>query len=135
MRPMKLLRRVLYYQAVVWSACGFAIAIAPELVLRRLFEQVPSPDDTYVRICGVMSIGLAMLMVLVAQKLDDVWWWSWAFAALDAAIVTITALHVLLGLPKGSGALLWWLFGGVNLVLGGTLLAGMARAGQEKPFV
>jgi hypothetical protein len=134
MRPMKLLRRALYYQAAMWSACGLAIAIAPGFVLQRLFEQVPYPDDTYVRICGVMSVGLAMLMVLVAQKLDDVWWWSWAFAALDAAIVTITALHVLLGLPKGS-APLWWLFAGVNLVLGGTLLAGMARAGQEKPFV
>jgi hypothetical protein len=135
MRRMKLLRRVLYYQAAVWSACGLAIAIAPRLVVQRLFDQVPYPDDTYVRICGVMSIGLAMMMVLVAQKLDDVWWWSWGFAAMDAVVVTITTLHVLFGLPKGSGALLWWLFAGVNLVLGGTLLAGMARAGQEKPFV
>jgi hypothetical protein len=54
---------------------------------------------------------------------------------MDAAIVTITTLHVLLDLPKGSGALLWWLFSGVNLALGVTLLVGMARAGQEKPFV
>jgi hypothetical protein len=135
MRPMKLLRRALYYQAAVWTACGLSIAIAPGFVLQRLFDQVRYSDDAYVRISGVMSVGLALLMVLVAQRLDDVWWWSWAFAAADAAIVTITALHALLGLPKGSGALLWWLFAGVNLVLGAALLVGLARAGQEKPFV
>jgi hypothetical protein len=135
MRRMKLLRRALYCQAAVWAACGLAIAIAPALILQRLFDQVPYPDDTYVRISGVMSVGAALMMVLVAQKLDDVWWWSWAFAAMDAAIVTITGLHALLGPPDGSGVLLWWLFAGVNLGLGGAVLTGMARAGQEKPFV
>jgi hypothetical protein len=134
MRRMKLLRRVLYYQAAVWVACGVTTAIAPGTVL-RLFDQVQYPDVTYVRVCGVMSVALALLMVLVAQKTDEVWWWSWAFAAADASIVTITALHATFGLPDGSGALLWWLFAGVNLMLGGAMLVGMAQAGQEKPFV
>jgi hypothetical protein len=131
---MKLLRRVLYYQAAAWTACGLAVAVAPRLVLQTLFEQVPYPDHTYVRVCGVMSVGLALTMVLVAQKVEDLWWWSWAFALTDAAIVTITALHALFGLPDGSGALLWWLFAGVNAALGAALLAGMGFAAQEKPF-
>lgn len=131
---MKLLRRVLYYQAAMWTACGLAVAVAPRWVLQTLFDQVPYPDHTYVRVCGVMSVGLALTMVLVAQKVEDLWWWSWAFALTDAAIVTITALHALFGLPDGSGALLWWLFAGVNAALGAALLAGMGFAAQEKPF-
>jgi hypothetical protein len=131
---MKLLRRVLYYQAAAWTACGLAVVVAPRWVLQTLFDQVPYPDHTYVRVCGVMSVGLALMMVLVAQKVEDLWWWSWAFALTDAAIVTITALHALFGLPDGSGALLWWLFAGVNAALGAALLAGMGFAAQEKPF-
>jgi hypothetical protein len=134
MRRMSLLRRVLYYQAAVWTACGIAVAITPGTVL-RLFDQPSYPDVTYVRVSGVLSVGLSLMLVLVAQKLDDVWWWSWTFAAADAAIVTITALHAVLGLPRGAGALLWWLFAGVNLVLGCAMLVGLGRAGQEKPFV
>ena len=132
---MKLLRRVLYYQAAVWSACGLAVAIAPHWVLQTLFDQIPYPDDAYVRVSGVMSVGLALTMVLVAQKIEDLWWWSWAFALTDAGIVTITALHALFGLPGDSGAALWWLFASVNLTLGAALLAGMGLAAQEKPFV
>lgn len=131
---MNLLRRVLYYQAAVWTACGLAIAVAPRPVLQTIFDQVPYSDDAYVRVCGAMSIGLALMMVLVAQKIEDLWWWSWAFALTDAAIVTITALHALFGLPDGSGAMLWWLFAGVNAVFAAALLTGMGFAAQEKPF-
>jgi len=131
---MKLLRRVLYYQAAVWALCGVAIALAPRWVLQTVFDQVPTPDDALARVCGAMSVGLALMMVLVAQKLDDLWWWSWAFALTDAAIVTITALHAVLGLPDGSGALLWWLFAGVHGAFAAALLAGIGLAAQEKPF-
>lgn len=131
---MKLLRRVLYYQAVIWTGCGLAVIIAPRWVLVTLFDQVPYPDYGYVRTTGAMSVGLALLMVLVAQKIEDLWWWSWAFALTDAALVTITSLNVLFGLPAGSGAVLWWLFAGVNLALGTGLLAGMGLASQDKPF-
>jgi hypothetical protein len=131
---MKLLRRVLYYQAAVWTACGLAIAVAPRWVLQTVFDQVPSPDDAFARVCGAMSVGLALMMVLVAQKIEDLWWWSWAFALTDAAIVTITALHATFGLPDGSGALLWWLVAGVHAVFAAALLAGIGTAAQEKPF-
>jgi len=131
---MNLLRRALYYQSATWTACGLAIAIAPRWALVSVFRQIPYPDYTYVRVCGAMSIGLSLLMVLIAQNIESTWWWSWAFALTDAAIATITALHALFGLPARSSGVLWWVFAGASLALGTGLLAGLAKTGQEKPF-
>ncbi len=129
---MKLLRRFLYYQAVLWAGGGLAVGLAPRWVLVSLFNQPLYPDFTYVRACGVMALGIALLAVLVAQRIQDVWWWSWAFALTDAALVTLTALNALFG---SVAAALWWIFALSNLALAIGLLAGMARAAQEKPFV
>ena len=132
---MALLRRVLYWMATAWALCGVAVAVAPRWILVSLFDQRPYPDYTYVRATGVMSVGLAMLMVLVAQHLDDMWWFSWTFALVGAALATISALNALFGVPAGSGSLLWWLFAGANTAFTAGVLVGMGRAGQEKPFV
>src|SRR5439155_1041285 len=43
-RPMSLLRRVLYWHAVVWTGCGVAIAVAPRWVLVSLFDQPAYPQ-------------------------------------------------------------------------------------------
>ena len=131
---MSILRRFLYYSAALWAVCGLGVAIVPHWVLVGIFKQVEYPDYAYVRVTGAMSIGLALLMVLVAQRLDELWWFSWAFALTGAAIVTITTLHALFGVPQGSSSVLWWLFAGVNAVLTAGVLVGMAMAGQEKPF-
>jgi len=131
---MTFLRRALQAFAVVWAGCGLAVAIAPRWVLVSWFSQVPYPDYTYVRICGVAAIGMGMLAVLVSRTLAEIWWWSWAFAFTSVLVAVITALHALAGPPPGSGTLLWWTFAGVNAVLGAALMLGMGRAGQEKPF-
>jgi hypothetical protein len=131
---MTFLRRALQAFAAVWAGCGAVVALAPRWALVTLFSQVPYPDYTYVRVCGVSAIGLAMLAVLVSRRLDDVWWWSWALAVTAVLVTVVTALHALLSVPEGSGSLLWWLFAGINAALGAALLMGMARAGQEKPF-
>lgn len=131
---MKLLRSVLYAQAALWAGSGLAIAVAPHRVLQGLFDQPAYVEATYVRLTGVLSIGLALLMVLVAQRLEDVWWWSWAFILTTAGVVTVTGLHALFGLPDDAGALLWWLFAGLNAALLVGLMAGMAKTSQEKPF-
>ena len=131
---MTFLGRALQAFAAVWAACGAVIALAPRWALVSVFSQVPYPDYAYVRVCGVSAIGLALLAVLVSRRLDDVWWWSWAFAVTAVLVAVVTALHALLSIPEGSGALLWWIFAGANAVLGAALLMGMARAGQEKPF-
>ncbi len=132
---MTILRRSLRAFAVVWVACGAAIAVAPRWALVDLFDQVPYPDYTYVRVAGAAAIGLALLAVLVSRNLGDVWWWSWAFALTAALTATVTGLNALFSVPPGAGSFLWWFFATTNVVLAAGLLVGLGRAGQEKPFV
>ena len=131
---MTLLDRVLRAQALVWTAAGLGVVAVPRWVLVTVFKQVPYPDYTYVRVSGAMAIGLSLLAVLVARKIEDVWWWAWSFAITDAAVATITATNALVGRPDGSSALLWWLVSAVNAALAAGLLVGLGRTGQEKPF-
>ena len=44
-------------------------------------------------------------------------------------------LTALLGLPAAAAAWPWWALAAVSAVIGAGLLVGMARAGEEKPFV
>jgi hypothetical protein len=132
---VKLLRRVLTVQAAVWGACGVAVVVVPHRIIHRVFDQPAYPDYTYVRLTGIMSAGLAMLMVLVAQRIEDAWWWAWAFILTTAGIVTATGLHALFGGPVGARPALWWLFAGLNGLFLVGLLAGMAAASREKPLV
>jgi hypothetical protein len=132
---MKLLRRTLYLHAVVWAGCGLALAVLPRLVMRTVFDQVPYPDYAYVRVAGVLSFGLALLMVLVVQGSEDRWWWSWAFVLVDVGVGGIALANALGGAPAGSGRSLWWLFSGTSLVLGVGLIAGLAKTGTERPPV
>ena len=132
---MALLRRVLYWQAALWAAIGLLQVTVPRWLLETVFRQPPMADLAYVRAVGVMAVSFALFMVLVAQRIEDVWWWAWAFAITDAALATVCALNALLGPVEGSATAYWWLLAAVNVAFGAGLLAGMARAGQEKPFV
>jgi hypothetical protein len=132
---MVFLRRSLLTFAAVWVGCGAVVAIAPRWALVDLFDQVPYPDYTYVRVTGAAGIGLALLAVLVSRSLESVWWWSWAFAFTAALTATVTALNAVFSVPAGAGRLLWWLFAASNAALTAGLLVGLGRAGQEKPFV
>jgi hypothetical protein len=131
---MALLTRMLRIQAAVWALAGTAVSVAPSFVLVTLSKQAPLPDYSYLRIIGIMSIGLALMAVLLSQHLEDIWWWAWAFAITDAGIVTVAVLNVLIAKPSVSGAALWWVFAGLNAALAAGLLVGLGRAGQEKPF-
>jgi hypothetical protein len=131
---MTLLRRILYWQATLWTAAGILEIAAPRWFLETVFRQPPYPDVAYVRSMGVMCVAFALLMVLVAQRVEDVWWWAWAFALADAALATVCALNALLGPIEGAATVYWWLLGGGNVVFGAGLLLGMARTGQERPF-
>ena len=55
---MAFLRRALQLFAIVWGASGLAIAFVPRWILVTWFEQVPYPDYTYVRICGIAAVVL-----------------------------------------------------------------------------
>jgi hypothetical protein len=132
---MTLLRRVLYWQAALWAASGLLQIAVTRWFLQTVFRQPPVADLAYVRAMGVMCVAFALFMVLVAQKLEDVWWWAWAFAITDAALATICTLNALFGPVDGSATAYWWVLAAGDVVFGAALLVGMARAGQERPFV
>jgi hypothetical protein len=120
-------------QAVVWAACGIAIAVAPRFVLVTVFDLPPLPDQGYVRIAGVFAFSLSLLMVLVARRLETLWWFAWAFVLATAGSAIIAALNALFGLPEGASPLLWWLFATVSAAFTVGLLAGVAKTGTERP--
>ena len=117
---------------MVWMLSGLAIAIMPHFWLLTVFDQVGYPDFAYVRFAGVEAIALAMLMVMVANHLEDNWWWSWAFVVATGAMAIIGIVNVAVGLPHGSSSGLWWLVFGVNAVLVLGLLYGLAKTGTER---
>jgi hypothetical protein len=130
---MTVLRRALQAFAAIWASCGIALILVPRLVLVDLFDQPAYPDYAYVQFAGAASVTLAMLAVMVSRR-EEAWWWSTAFAIATGLTATITALHAAIGLPDGAGALLWWLFAGVNAGLTVWLLVGLSYASQEHPI-
>jgi hypothetical protein len=120
-------------QALVWAACGIAIAVAPRFVLVTLFDLPPLPDQGYVRIAGVFAFSLSLLMVLVARRLETLWWFAWAFVLAAAGSAIVAALNALFGLPDGVSPLLWWVFATISTAFTFGLLAGLAKTGTERP--
>ena len=132
---MTLLRRLLKIDSALWVVWSLAVLIAPGWVIEDLLSQPASPGYGWVRASAVMGLVLALLMVLVSQKLEELWWWSWAFAILEIGLATVLALTALFGLPDGVASWPWWILAVINGAVGAGLLAGMGLAGQEKPFV
>jgi len=120
-------------EALVWAACGVAIAVAPRFVLVTLFDLPELPDQGYVRIAGVFAFCLSLLMVLVARRLETLWWFTWAFVLATAGSAIVAALDALFGLPDGASPLLWWVFAAVSTAFTAGLLAGLAKTGTERP--
>lgn len=132
---MKLLRRLLKVQAALWLVWSLAVGLFPGRVLEGLLGQPTPPDYVWVRASAVMGVVLALLMVLVAQKIDELWWWSWAFALLEVGTATLFAINAMFGVPPGADAWPFWVLAIVNGCFGAGLLVGMGVGGQEKPFV
>ena len=129
---MRLLQRVLLLMALVWAVCGTAIAVAPRFVLVTLFDLPEPPDFGYVRVAGVLSFSLALLMVMISRRLADLWWLAWAFVVAAGGTALVAAGTALLGLPEGASPLLWWLFASMSTVFTVGLLAGLAKTGTER---
>ncbi len=132
---MRLLRRVLYWEAAVWTVTGLSLAIIPRPVLVTLFNQRPYPDYGLVRVAGMHAIGLAMLEVLVGHKAEEIWWFSWAFVIATAGISTVVVLNAAFGLAPGSSSAFWWIFAAIAVAFTAALLWGMVEAGNERPIM
>lgn len=131
---MNTLRRVLYLEAGVWAVAGAAIAVAPRFVLVTVFDQPPQGEFAWLRLYGVQAVGLAMLMVLVAHRIEQLWWWSWAFALVTAGTAGIVVLNAAFGLGPTQSSVLWWLFALVTLAFAFALLYGLFVSSREQPF-
>ncbi len=129
---MKLLRRILSWQAALWSAFGLILVVAPGWVLESVFDQPPLGEDAWLRVTGVMAIALAGLMVLVSHR-EELWWWSWTFVILEITISVVLLLNALVGVPEGAASWPWWLLAGVNAGFALVELAALARIGTERP--
>jgi peptidoglycan/LPS O-acetylase OafA/YrhL len=131
---MALLRRVLYWEAAAWATLGLAVAIAPRFLLVTVLAQPPYPEYASLRIVGIQAVGISLIAVLIAQRIEDHWWWSWAIAIVAAASATVLALTALFGLPGGAPSWPWWALAAASLASAIGLLAGMAVAGTERPI-
>lgn len=129
---MTFLRRVLKVQAAVWAVVGVLLATVPVFVVDGLLGQPVPADQAWLRLSGVMAAVLAMLMVLVAQRVAEVWWWAWAFALLEAGNATVFWLHAVFGVPSGAAVWPWWIGGAASAAFGALDLVGLALAGNER---
>jgi hypothetical protein len=131
---MNALRRVLYLQSAVWALAGAALAVAPRFVVVTLFNQPRHQELAWVRLFGIQSVGLALLMILVAHRVESLWWWSWAFALATTAVAVAALLNAAFGLGPHQSSVLWWALAAVAVLVSLSLLYGLFQASREQPF-
>jgi hypothetical protein len=125
------LRRVLYLDALVSAVVGLALAAVPGWVFETLLSQPRAADVAIHRLAGVASFTLALVMVLVGHRIEELWWWCWAFVVLEVGAAAVATLHAAFGLPSGAEAWPWWALGIGSWAFAGAFLWGIARAGNE----
>lgn len=130
---MDLLRRTLRVGALVLVLLSALLVVVPGAIVEGVMGQ-PPVDDVWIRLFGTAGIVLAMFHVLILRKLDDLWWWCWAFVLFDGLSALIVVLHAVFGVPDGSPTWPWWLYGAVSVVFAALYLGGIARAGQQAPI-
>jgi hypothetical protein len=131
---MTVLRRALGSGAVLLLALAAPLAVVPRTVVEGVMGQAPVGGDVWIRLTGAAFMGLGLLHVLVIRKLDELWWWCWAFVLFDGAVCLIALSHAAIGLQEGSAGWPWWVTGSIAGVFAAAYLIGLALAGREKPF-
>jgi hypothetical protein len=129
-RLMAFLRRTLYLGALVSAVFGVVLAVAPHFTLVTVAGQPPYPDYAGARLLGVGAFTFALFMVLVAQRLADVWWWSWAFVIASGGFALVALTRAI----GGSACAAWWATFAANALFVGSLLWGLGKTGQERPL-
>lgn len=129
---MRLLRGTLYAHALAWLVVGAILALWPGL-LQSWLGQPPYLERAWVRLTGVQAIGLALFMVLVGHRVEELWWWAWGFVLTTGAVAAVLTLNAAFGLPAGASATVWWALAIAHWALGSATLIGMSRAARERP--
>jgi hypothetical protein len=125
---------------------GVALLLFPGPMLKALLrttpgfgfgpiELPPEAGTIIARLLGVALIALVMFMILVAQKIEAVWWWSWAFVIADGAAAAIILIRLTFGTPAGAPTLVWWIVLALCLGLGTSLIWGLFKAAQDQPII
>jgi hypothetical protein len=131
MGRVSFLRRVLYLDAVLNAALGLGLIALPRFLLVDVFGQSIYPDYAFVRVFGAAALALALLEVLIGQRVDELYFWCWTFVLFEGARAAILTLHVLFGLPEGASPFMWWLGAGVRWAAAFGLVLGIGRASGE----
>ena len=131
---MSLLRRALGVGAVLVLALSAPLVMIPRTIVETVMGQGQTGDVVWIRLLGVASVALALFHVLILRKLDDLWWWCWAFVVFDGLSAVVVIVHASVGLPEGSAAWPWWIYGATSAVFTGLYVVGLAKTGQEKPL-
>ena len=131
---MTLLRGALSAGAALLLALTAPLVVIPRTIVETIMGQAPTGDDIWIRLFGTAGVALALFHVLILRKLDDLWWWCWAFVIFDGLTAVIVIIHAAVGLPEGSAAWPWWIFGSTSALFTGLYVVGLAKTGQEKPF-
>lgn len=130
---MTLLRGALSAGAALLLALSAPLVVIPRTIVETILGQGPG-DDIWIRLFGTAGVALALFHVLILRKLDDLWWWCWAFVLFDASVAAISLTHAAVGLPEDSAAWPWWLLGTTAVGFSALYLVGLAKAGREQPF-
>jgi len=131
---MSLLRGALGVGAFLLLALSAPLVVIPRTIVETVMGQGTTGDDVWIRLFGAAAVALALFHVLILRKLDDLWWWCWALVIFDGMTAVIVITHAAVGLPDGSAAWPWWVFGATSALFAGVYLVGLAKTGQEKPF-
>jgi hypothetical protein len=110
---------------------GIALALIPRFVVGTVFRQQMPFEPAWFRILGLQAFGLALLMVLVAHRAEELWWWSWAFALVTVGSAAVAVLHAAFGVAPGQSRAAWWLLAGVLVLFSATLLTGLYRTARH----
>lgn len=131
---MTLLRGALSAGAALLLALSAPLVVIPRTIVETILGQGSTGDDIWIRLFGTAGVALALFHVLILRKLDDLWWWCWAFVLFDGSVAVISLTHAAVGVNEGSAAWPWWILGTTTVGFAALYLVGLARAGREKPF-
>jgi peptidoglycan/LPS O-acetylase OafA/YrhL len=122
------LRRTLYIGSAFTAVFGLALAIAPHWSIVTVANQPPYPDYAGARILGVGAFASALLMIMVANHLEQNWWWSWAFVIQAGGIALVALTRAIAGGAAGA----WWVLAAATALYAVALVAGLAKTGTER---
>lgn len=125
---------MLYLQAGAWALAGAVLAIAPGAALAWVSDQRLGHGDVWMRLLGIQTFGLAMLVVLVAHRIDELWWWSWAFAFANVLLAATAVLNLAFGLAPSESVVGWWLLAISTVCFALGLLYGLFVSSRERPI-